>query len=170
MIKVRRKLYFARRDHGRQVVAAVAPRVTTAQPGRIPRISRLMALAIHFDRLLSEGKARDQSELARLAHVTQPRMTQIMNLLHLAPDIQEELLHLPPVVEGRDAVTERDFRAITQVLNWREQRTAWASVRRIAGVAAPARRPPSQSSSSGNSSSSGTARRTSNVCIDGTPW
>lgn len=168
MIKVRRKLYFARRDHGRQVVAAVAPRVATAQPGRIPRISRLMALAIHFDGLLHEGEVRDQSELARLTHVTQPRMTQIMNLLLLAPDIQEELLHLLPVVEGRDTVTERDLRPITQVLDWREQRTAWASVRRSADVASPARRPLTQSSSSGKSSSSGTARRTSNVFIDDT--
>ena len=34
--------------------------------------------------------------------VTRARMTQIMNLLNLAPDIQEELLLLPPVTEGRD--------------------------------------------------------------------
>lgn len=54
-----------------------------------------MALAIKFDGLLRDGKVADQSELARLAHVTQPRMTQIMNLLHLARDIQEELLFLP---------------------------------------------------------------------------
>jgi hypothetical protein len=128
VIRVRRKLYFVRRDHGRQVAADAAPRVAVVRPGRIPRVSRLTALAIHFDRLIQEGKVRDQSELARLAHVTQPRMTQIMNLLHLAPDIQEELLHLLPVVEGRDAVTERDLRPITQVLDWREQRRAWAIV------------------------------------------
>ncbi len=128
MIKVRRKLYLARREHGRQVVADAAPRVAAAQPVRIPRVSRLMALAIHFDRLLREGKVRDQSELARLAHVTQPRMTQIMNLNHLAPDIQESILHLPPVSDGRDTVTERDLRPITQVLDWREQQRAWANV------------------------------------------
>lgn len=127
MIKVRRKLYFARRDHGRQVVAAVAPRVAPAQPGRIPRVSRLMALAIHFDRLLREGKVRDQSELARLAHVSQPRMTQIMNLLHLAPDIQEELLHLPPVVEGRDPIHERMLRRVTIEAGWDDQRRLWRS-------------------------------------------
>ena len=126
MIRVRRKLHLIRRDHGRQVVADAAPRVATARSGRIPRVSRLMALAIHFDQLLREGEVQDQSELARLAHVTQPRMTQIMNLLHLAPDIQEGLLHLPPVVEGRDPVTERDLRPITQLVSWQEQRQAWA--------------------------------------------
>jgi len=126
VIKVRRKLYLARRDHGRQVVTEAAPRVAAAQPGRIPRVSRLMALAIHLDRLLREGKVRDQSELARLAHVTQPRMTQIMNLLHLAPDIQESILHFPPVADGRDPATERDLRPITRLVSWQEQRQAWA--------------------------------------------
>lgn len=130
MIKVRRKLYFIRRNHGRQVVSDAAPRVAVVRPGRIPRVSRLMALAIYFDRLIREGKVRDQSELARIAHVTQPRMTQIMNLLHLAPDIQEELLHLLPVFEGRDTVTERDLRPITQVLDWREQRRLWTRASR----------------------------------------
>jgi len=52
-------------------------------------------------------------ELARLASVTQPRMTQILNLLYLAPDIQEELLFLPLVTSGKDPVTERDLRPIT---------------------------------------------------------
>lgn len=66
MIKVRRKLYLARREHGRQVHTDVPPRVVPDQPGRVPRAPRLMALAIHFDWLLREGKVRDYSELARL--------------------------------------------------------------------------------------------------------
>lgn len=73
--------------------------------GRIPRVSRLMALAIKFDRLLREGVVPDQSALVRLAHVSQPRMTQILNLLHLAPDIQESLLFLPRATEGKDRST-----------------------------------------------------------------
>jgi hypothetical protein len=127
VIKVRRKLYFARRDHGRQVVADAAPRVAPNQPGRIPRVSRLMALAIHFDRLLREGEVRDQSELARLVHVTQPRMTQLMNLLHLAPEIQEELLHQPPVLKGRDPIHERMLRPMTIEADWDDQRRLWRS-------------------------------------------
>ena len=129
MIRVRRKLHLIRRDHGRQVVADTAPRVVPDRPGRIPRVSRLMALAIHFDRLLREGKVRDQSELARLAHVTQPRMTQIMNLLHLAPDIQEELLHLPPVVEGRDPIHERMLRLMVAEVDWAIQWRGWTKLR-----------------------------------------
>ena len=71
-----------------------------------------MALAIRFDGLLREGKVADQSELARLARVTQPRMTQILNLLHLSSSIQEEILHLPQVESGKDPIHERMLRPI----------------------------------------------------------
>lgn len=129
MIKVRRKLHLIRRDRGRQVVAEAAPRAASAAIGRIPRVSRLMALAIHFDRLIREGKVADQSELARLAHVTQPRMTQIMNLNQLAPDIQEELLFLPKLTHGRERTHERMLRPITAVVDWPSQRRLWARLR-----------------------------------------
>ncbi len=129
MISSKRKVRFARRpDRTRAVLAAPASQNELAS-GRIPRIARLMALAIHFDRLLREGKVRDQSELARLAHVTQPRMTQIMNLRNLTPDIQEELLLLTPVGRGRDPVTERDLRPVAAEIDWPRQRSAWRVMR-----------------------------------------
>jgi len=91
-----------------------------------------MALAIRFERLLEEGVVANQSELARLAHVTQPRITQIMNLLHLAPDIQEEILFLPEVVEGRDPITERDLRSVAAVMQWCQQKSLWQAIIRPA--------------------------------------
>ncbi len=124
MTTITKQIHFAVR--GRRKVAKPGPSPKPSGPaGRIPRVSKLMALAIRFDELLREGKVADQSELARLAHVTQPRMTQIMNLLHLAPDIQEDILHLPPVAEGRDPVTERDVRPVTKMIDWRKQRQSW---------------------------------------------
>lgn len=42
----------------------------------------------------------DMTELARVAMFTQPRITQVMNLLHLAPNIQEKILFLPNVLAG----------------------------------------------------------------------
>jgi len=51
-----------------------------------------MALAIRFDDLIRRGEVRDYADLARLGHVSRARITQIMNLLNLAPDIQERLL------------------------------------------------------------------------------
>ena len=82
-------------------------------------------LAIRFDGLIRDGAVADQAEIARLGHVTRARMTQIMNLLHLAPDIQEQVLDLPLVERGRDPVTERDLRPIAAELDWRRQRRLW---------------------------------------------
>jgi hypothetical protein len=92
------------------------------EPGRIPRVSRLTALAIRMNEMPRCGKVIDQTELARLNHVTQPRMTQILNLNLLAPDIQEALLHLPRVSRGKDSVTERDLRPIAAEVDWARQR------------------------------------------------
>lgn len=91
MTTVTREIHFARKTR-RKVINPGPPPAQPASHGRIPRVSKLMALAIRFDQVLTNGEVASMSELARLAHVTQPRMTQIMNLLHLAPDIQEELL------------------------------------------------------------------------------
>jgi hypothetical protein len=123
---VTRQIHFARKMRRKVAKPGPAPEPAVSA-GRIPRVSKLMALAIRFDQLLFEGKVADQSELARLAHVTQPRMTQIMNLLHLAPDIQEALLHLPPVAAGNDLITERDLRPIARMKDWEKQREAWAT-------------------------------------------
>lgn len=130
MTTITKPIHFARKGHRKAAVAGPPPEPEpTDSIGRVPRVSKLMALAIRFDQLLRDGVVADQSELARLAHVTQPRMTQIMNLLHLAPDIQEEILHLPPVRAGRDIVTERDVRCIVCKPKWEEQRRGWRRIR-----------------------------------------
>jgi hypothetical protein len=84
-----------------------------------------MALAIRMQRLIDESEVRDYAELARLGQVTRARMTQIMNLLNLAPDIQEEILFLPPIESGRDPIRELQLRPITLVPDWRKQRRMW---------------------------------------------
>lgn len=86
------------------------------------RVARLMALAIRLDGLIREGAVAGQAELARLGHVSRARLTQIMNLLCLAPDIQEALLFLPATERGRDAVMERQLRPIAAVPSWNKQR------------------------------------------------
>ncbi|HPD29070.1 MAG TPA: hypothetical protein PLL20_03680 [Phycisphaerae bacterium] len=101
-----------------------APTATT-EPGSIPRVSRLMALALRLERLLKDGEVADYADLARLGHVTRARVTQIMNLLNLAPDIQEEVLFLPRTIQGRDPIREHDLRPIAAVLDWRKQRRMW---------------------------------------------
>ena len=129
MITVTIEVFLFNGRSGRKRLSPKKPAVQAVPRGRVPRISKLMALAIRFDGLIRDGKVRDMSELARLAHVTQPRMTQIMNLLHLAPDIQEELLFLPEVTSGRDPIHERMLRPVTAMLDWHEQRIAWLQLR-----------------------------------------
>jgi len=95
---------------------------------RVPRVAKLMALAIRFDGLIRDGVVKDQAELAKLGHVTRARLTQIMAFLNLAPDIQEAILTMGPTESGRDPVTERDLRPIVAVLDWGKQREMWAEV------------------------------------------
>jgi len=126
MITVKRKVQFAREAKGRKRLITRRRPADEVGPGRVPRIARLMALAIRFDRLIRDGTVVDQSELARIACVTQPRMTQIMNLLNLAPDLQEQLLLLEQVTAGRERVHERGLRAIVGASDWGEQRRRWS--------------------------------------------
>src|SRR5260370_39306262 len=99
------------------------------EAGRLPRISRLMAVAIKFEGMIQAGVAMDYADLARLGGVTRARMTQIMNLLNLAPDIQEEILWLPRTVTGRDPLTERALRQVSGCADWKGQRQLWRRLR-----------------------------------------
>lgn len=120
------KVHLGRGAEGRiELREGEAPVVVLPPHGRVPRVSKLLALAIRFDGLLRSGQVRDFAEIARLGHVTRARVSQIMNLLHLAPDIQEEILFLPRVEAGDDPITERHLRPITRLFDWRDQRRAW---------------------------------------------
>ena len=89
------------------------------EPVRIPRITRLMALAIKFQDMVDRGEVRDYAEIARLGYVTRGRMTQIMNLLNLAPDIQEQIM----LQDSPKAIPcERRLRQIVSLAHWPEQR------------------------------------------------
>jgi hypothetical protein len=99
------------------------PQPAENEPPRIPRITRLMALAIKFQDMVDRAEVRDYADLARLGYVTRARLTQIMNLLLLAPEIQEDILG---VVPQTTTMTERRARALVKLVMWEEQRRAWA--------------------------------------------
>jgi hypothetical protein len=90
--------------------------------GRVPRIAKLMALAIRCEQMIRSGAVPDATALARLAHVSQPRMTQILNLTLLSPDLQEALLFLPPVEARKPEVSEKGLRGVCAELKWEKQR------------------------------------------------
>ena len=102
---------------------------STPTLGSVPRVARLLALALHMDDLRRRGEVTDYAELARLAMVTRARMTQIMSLLLLAPDIQEEILFLPRSGGGRDPIREKEVRPIASVPDWRKQRVMWRALK-----------------------------------------
>lgn len=94
-------------------------------PPRIPRITRLIALAIKFQDMVDSGEVRDYADLARLGYVTRARLTQIMNLLLLAPDIQSALLD----PARHSTVTEHEARSIISKVEWSEQRLALSGLK-----------------------------------------
>ncbi len=98
-------------------------------PGRVPRVTRLLALAHRFAALLAEGDVGSMAELARVGRVTRARLTQIMDLTLLAPDIQEGILGFEPGAAGPDPVAMRDTLAVVRSPYWPEQRRRWAAVR-----------------------------------------
>ena len=128
-ITIESKIHFERSGRGsrKNVRSGDAP-APPPQIGRVPRVSRFMALAIRFDELVRTGVVTDYAELARLAHVTRARITQIMNLLMMAPDIQEAILFLPRFERGRDPILLRHLQPVALVPDWRKQRRLWAAL------------------------------------------
>jgi len=106
---------------------AERPAATGPWTGSRPaNVAALLALAHHVQRLIDAGPIADRSEVARRLHWTRARVSQVMDLLLLAPDIQEEVLFL----EAGARVTERALRAVVRHEEWREQRDAWRSLRK----------------------------------------
>jgi len=127
-LTITKPIHFRRGGRSQKVIEeGVAKNVP--ELGRVPRISRLMALAIHMDDLIRRGEVTCYAELARLAHVTRARVTQVMLMINLAPDIQEEILHLPRTKGGRDPIREKMIRPIASMPKWRRQREMWRGLR-----------------------------------------
>jgi hypothetical protein len=130
-LTVRSEVHFRQicRGHKRLAVGGAPAAMAMA---RVPRLARLMALAIRFEEFIHRGEIRDYAELARVGHVTRARVTQIMNLLNLAPDIQEAVLFLPEVDEGSDPIKEWQVRPIASTREWRKQRRMWRELTAVA--------------------------------------
>ena len=109
---------------------SVSDGIDPFSPAPAPRIARLMALALRFDGLVQDGTVADYTELARLGYVTVARISQIMNLLYLAPDLQETLLFLPAAQQGRDRIHLRLVQPIASLWCWKQQRRRWQEMLR----------------------------------------
>lgn len=112
----------------RRSTAAVAPRV---EP--VPRITRLLALALKFEELIRSGTVTNYAAMAQVAQVSRSRVTQMTSLLNLAPDIQEEILFLPAAEARQLRISEPSLRKLTATLLWNQQRAQWKNLRRPLG-------------------------------------
>jgi len=125
-LKVTKEFHVSLRCRGaREIREGPKPVPEVTDEGRVPRVTRLMALAIKIEGLIASEAIADQAEAAQLGHVTRARMTQIMNLFLLAPDIREAILNLPRVKRGKDPITETHLRPIVAEVDWDLQRQLW---------------------------------------------
>jgi len=99
--------------------------------GRLPQATRTLALAIYFDEMIRRGDARDYADIARQACLCRERVSQIVRLNYLAPDIQIELLYLPPILSGHYPISETALRKIANRPCWSDQRQEWARLKQI---------------------------------------
>jgi hypothetical protein len=109
-----------------------------------------MALALRFDDQVRHGLIPNYAALADLGHVSRARISQIMNLLNLAPDLQEAILFLPRTEHGRDPIHLAQLQPIAAALDWRKQRRLWSDL--------VAERPRSRSQLLGREISAGVGR------------
>ena len=103
--------------------ALVAPKPVSKPraPEKVPRVVRLLALAHHFQKLLDDGWVSDYADIARLAGVSRARVSQIMDLLLLAPSIQEAILLDYKALSRGILGPERAVFRLSRVIDWKEQ-------------------------------------------------
>jgi len=97
-----------------------------------------MALARHVEELVRSGTVGSYAAAARLGRVSRARMSQILGLLNLAPDLQEQLLFLEHPARGRPAPVLRQVLIVAAALDWDEQRRRWRKLQRAAQQRRPA--------------------------------
>jgi hypothetical protein len=123
MLTAKHKLEFKSGKRTAKTIVEAGTQPKQPAPGRLPRITKMMALAIRLDHLIKSGQVTDQAELARVGHVSRARLTQIMDLNLLATDIQEDILI--GTLETMSHVNEKSLREIVLDSSWIRQRIAW---------------------------------------------
>ena len=106
----------------KKIAPAAAP---VAERSRLPRITQVLALALQFQEMIDRGEIRRCADLARLGCVSRERISQLMALTWLAPDIQEEILRLPQMPGGRFPVSEGELRKMARLTAWEGQMARW---------------------------------------------
>ena len=115
------KFETAASKHGQRRIRSPKPSRSESPP-QAPHIARLMALAIRLEHLIETGQIANHAEIARAASLTRARVTQILNLANLAPDIQQTVLELADHPSEGTRLKEADLRHYSQIHSWEKQR------------------------------------------------
>lgn len=98
------------------------------EPARHPaKVARILALAHDLQSAIGRGLVADRAAVARKLGLTRARVTQLLDLLLLAPDLQEAVLAME-AVDGVEPMAERTLRAVAHAGAWGEQRAVWAKL------------------------------------------
>lgn len=119
---------FLRQRSGKSVAFASEPPPPKPQPVRRPaHVARQLALAHHLQRAIDQGLVADRAAVARKLGLTRARVTQLLDLLLLAPDLQLLVLELE-AVDAVEPASERALRAVAHGGTWEGQRLLWARI------------------------------------------
>ncbi len=120
-VSIKMKVHFAAGQQGHRVLRK-GKQPKHSKSTRLPRITRLMALAFRYERLLEQGLVKNHQELADLAGVERSQISTILRFRLLASDIQEWILNLPETEKGNDPVGMLELRSIAATPSWEKQR------------------------------------------------
>jgi len=92
---------------------------------RSAKVARMLALAHHIQRALDQGLVSNRAAVARKLGLTEARVTQFMDLLYLAPDIQLRMLELE-AVDGVEPTNEKAMLRLASLPRWADQSTQFS--------------------------------------------
>ncbi|RKG56884.1 hypothetical protein D7X30_22395 [Corallococcus sp. AB011P] len=95
---------------------------------RTAHAAGMLALAHHVESAIERGLMASAADVASQLGFTRARVTHLLDLRLLAPDIQEEVLFLE-AVDGEEPLSERVLRAIAHAGTWEVQRERWREVK-----------------------------------------
>jgi predicted XRE-type DNA-binding protein len=114
------QLFRVRRGKEKRFVAEQPP-----EPAKRPaKVALQLALAHRIHRAIESGDVKNQAEAARLLGLTRARVSQLLDLTLLAPDIQERIL-FHEAVGSVEPLSERGLRPVGSAKSWEDQRKAF---------------------------------------------
>jgi len=126
------KLHRVRKGHEKGF--AETPPMAPAPVSRPARVALMLALAHKIQEAIDRGAVQDRAEVAWRLGLTRARVTQLLDLTLLAPEIQEQILFAESV-DGIEPMSERAVRIATSARIWAEQRRVHARKGRNEAIA-----------------------------------